>query len=362
MHVYSVTPESASRQREFTQDYLTRLRETGAACERAGWSGILVPHNLHEVDPWLIAGQLGAATDTLVPLVAVQPSSLPPHTAAAMAAAYATLYGRPLHFNLVAGARDDELRRTGDRLGHDERYERMREYGLVLRALLRGEEVDTEGRFYSYRGFRLEPRPEVLSQCKLFVAGSSPASIGVARDVADVVVTHPARYPEWEETFLKPLLAGGYTGELGIRIGIVARSAGEDAWVTARERFPETWQGRQETLLKTVSQSAWSRQLAVDAVAEAAAAAAAAESGDSAESAESAGAAGEKEPDVYWLGAFRSGHASAPFLVGSHQDVGSRLAEYLRAGVGHVLLNGSYEDDHEDIGRALLAARRAAGS
>ncbi|WP_328958214.1 LLM class flavin-dependent oxidoreductase [Kitasatospora purpeofusca] len=347
MHVYSVTPESASQQREFEQDYLSRLREAGAACERAGWSGILVPHNLHEVDPWLIAGQLGAATDTLVPLIAVQPSSLPPHTAAAMAAAYATLYGRPLHFNLVAGARDDELRRTGDQLGHDERYERMREYGLVLRALLRGEEVDTEGRFYSYRKFRLEPRPEVLSQCKLFVAGSSPASIGVARDIADVVVTHPARYPEWEETFLKPLLAGGYTGELGIRIGIVAGSAREDAWATARERFPETWQGRQETLLKTVSQNSWSRQLAVDAVAEAA---------------EEKEPAADAEPDVYWLGAFRSGQASAPFLVGSHEDVGSRLAEYLRAGVRHVLLNGSYEDDHEDINRALLAARRSAGS
>ncbi|MFJ8434748.1 LLM class flavin-dependent oxidoreductase [Kitasatospora sp. NPDC094019] len=339
-----MTPESASRQREFEQDYLTRLRAAGVACERAGWSGILVPHNLHEVDPWLIAGQLGAATEALVPLVAVQPSSLPPHTAAAMAAAYATLYGRPLHFNLVAGARDDELRRTGDRLDHDERYERMREYGLVLRALLRGEEVDTEGRFYSYRRFRLEPRPEVLSRCKLFVAGSSPASIAVARDVADVVVTHPARFPEWEETFLKPLLAGGYTGELGIRIGIVAAQAREDAWATAGERFPETWQGRQETLLKTVSQNSWSRRLAVDAVAEAA-----------------GGKEPDEEPDVYWLGAFRSGHASAPFLVGSHEDVGARLAEYLRAGVGHVLLNGSYEDDHADINRALLAARRSAG-
>src|SRR5262249_45293295 len=137
--------------------------------------------------------------------------------------------------------------------------------------------------------------------------------------------------------------ADGYEGEFGIRIGIVAREDREDAWKTARDRFPETWQGRQETLLKTVSQNAWSRQLALHAVAE-----------------EAETAAPLHDPDPYWLGAFRSGRASAPFLVGTHQDVGDRLREYLRAGVGHILLNGSHEPDHEDINRALLVAQRDA--
>ncbi|MBD0689733.1 LLM class flavin-dependent oxidoreductase [Streptomyces sp. CBMA123] len=344
MQLYSVTPESTSEHQVLAQDFLTRVRETATACERAGWGGILVPHNLHEVDPWLVAGYLGSVTGGLVPLIAVQPSSVPPHTAAAMAAAYAALYGRPVHFNLVAGARDDELRRTGDHLTHDERYERMREYGRVLRALLHGEEVDTRGTYYAFERFSLEPRPEVLSRCKLFVAGSSPASLGVAREIADVVVTHPARFPEWEETFLEPLLADGYTGEIGIRIGILAKPVAEEAWATAGKRFPESWQGRQETLLKTVSQNAWSRQMAVHAVAE--------------EPERPPGSA----PDPYWLGAFRSGRASAPFLVGDYEEVGARLADYLRAGVGHVLLNGSYEDDYEDINAAVRAARRETGT
>ncbi|MHA4779027.1 LLM class flavin-dependent oxidoreductase [Streptomyces sp. MSC1_001] len=337
MYVYSVTPESVSRHEVSEEPYSARVSEVAGGCEAAGWSGMLVPHNLHEVDPWVVATYVGSVTEQLVPLIAVQPASMPPHTAAAMASAYATLYGRPLHFNLVAGARDDELRRTGDSLSHDERYARMRVFGRILRALLRGEVVDEESPFYSYHRFRLEPCPAVLTECKVFVAGSSPASVGVARDIADVVVTHPAPYAEWERTFLRPLLADGYHGEFGIRIGIIARSRREDAWATARERFPETWRGRQETLLKTLSQNEWSRRLASHAMEE----------------------EGEAHGDPYWLGAFRSGRASAPFLVGTHEEVGARLAEYLRAGVGHVLLNGSLEDDYEDINQALAVARSA---
>lgn len=340
MHIYSVTPESMSPFEEFDEDFRTRLTRAAAGYERAGWSGVLVPHNLHEVDPWVVAAYLGSVTDRLLPLIAVQPSSLPPHTAAAMASAYATLYGRPLHFNLVAGAREDELRSTGDLLGHDERYERLLVYGRVLRGLLAGEEVSEEGPHYRYERFRLEPRPEVLARCLLFVAGSSPAGLRVAKEVADVVITHPAPYPEWERDVLEPLLADGYRGTFGIRIGIIARSDPLEAWRTARDRFPETWRGRQETLLKTLSQSNWSRQLATRAVAE--------------ESTPDA----SKVPDPYWLGAFRNGRASAPFLVGSHEDVGARLGAYLAAGVEHVLLNGSYETDHEDINRAFEVARR----
>ncbi|MFF4326143.1 LLM class flavin-dependent oxidoreductase [Streptomyces sp. NPDC001591] len=342
MDIYSVTPESVSPHHTFEQDFLTRVRDTSLRCELAGWSGILVPHNLHEVDPWVVAAYIGSVTRTLIPLIAVQPASLPPHTAASMAAAYASLYGRPLYFNLVAGARDDELRQTGDALTHDERYQRMRAYGCILRSLLQGETVTHEGSHYQFRDFKLEPRPDVLSQCKLFVAGSSPASVSVAKEIADVVVTHPAPYEEWEETFLKPLRAAGYQGEFGIRIGLLPRDERTDAWRVAYERFPQTWRSRQETLLKTRSQSAWSRQLAAQAVAE-----------------EGVGADGTGG-DPYWLGAFRSSRASAPFLVGSHTEVSERLAQYVRAGVGHVLLNGSYENDYGDISRVMKEVQLSA--
>ncbi|MEK8174867.1 hypothetical protein NKH77_54885 [Streptomyces sp. M19] len=40
-----------SQYEDFQEDFRTRLTRSAARCERAGWSGVLVPHNLHEVDP-----------------------------------------------------------------------------------------------------------------------------------------------------------------------------------------------------------------------------------------------------------------------------------------------------------------------
>ncbi|MFC9328861.1 LLM class flavin-dependent oxidoreductase [Kitasatospora sp. NPDC057015] len=325
--------------------YRARVAATARAAEAAGWSGILVPHNLREVDPWTVASYIGAVSPELTPLVAVQPSGTPPHTAAACAAAYAELYGRPLYFNLVAGARDDEMHSIGERLDHDGRYRRLREYAQVLRALLAGAEAELTGEHYTYRRLRLEPRAAVLAGCKVFIAGSSPQSVALAVDEADVVVTHPLPFERWREESLDPLRRAGYRGELGIRIGIVSRESRAEARRVANLRFPQTWLARQETVLKTGSRNHWARDLANLAVER--------------EAAEDGADAADPTDGTYWLGAFRSGRASAPFLVGSYQDVGAALGAYLRAGVDHVLLNGVDQEDHAHTGIALEEAARA---
>jgi alkanesulfonate monooxygenase len=338
--VYWVTPESVPEE-PVRDDFRERLGRTARACEDAGHTGILVPHSMHEIDPWMVASHLGGETSTLVPLIAVQPACTPPHTAAASAAAYAAIYGRPLYFNLVAGAREDDMRRIGDPHDHDRRYERMRSYAWILRALLSGDTVDVNDEFYTYRQFRLEPRPDVLGECKVFVAGSSPASVGVALDVADVVVTHPVPFAEWTENFLIPLRDKGFGGDLGIRIGVLCREDSDDAWRVAHERFPASWQGEQETRLKTLSTNVWSRELATRAVAE---------------TAENNGVR-----DPYWLGAFRTGKASAPFLVGDYAEVGGRLADYVASGVTHILLNGGLAEDLPHAARAIELASLSHG-
>jgi alkanesulfonate monooxygenase len=343
MQVYSVTPPSTG-QEAAADEYRAQLAQVAIASENARWSGILVPHSLHDLDPWIVAGHIGAITTSLAPLLALQPACAPPHQAAACAAAYATLYGRPLHFNLVAGAREDEMRSIGDDLSHDERYDRLREYGRILRMLLGGQQVTAESPHYSYRKFTLNPCPAVLARTRIFIAGSSPASMSVAAQIADVIVTHPAPYPDWRRDFLEPLRATGYPGSLGIRMGIIARPTRAEAWDLATKRFPETWLGRQETLLKTLSPNSWSRDLARRAVA------ADGEHGGHADPA-----------DPYWLGAFRTGGASAPFLVGEYGDVAARLTDYVREGVGHLLLNGCENDDFAHV-RAVaeMAARTGA--
>ncbi len=239
------------------------------------------------------------------------------------------------------------MRQIGETLDHDERYARLREYAAVLRALLAGEEFTLGGRFYSYQHYGLEPCPEVARRGKLFIAGSSAASVKAAIEHADVVVTHPAPADKWREEHLGPLLTAGFKGELGIRIGIVCRDSSKQAWELARARFPDTWLGRQETLLKTRSTNAWSRRLAELAIAEA--------------EGEEAGV-GEQDR-TYWLGAFRNGRASAPFLVGSYEQVAVSLQEYFDAGVRHVILNGLHDDDYDHTRIAMsLVALKSVGS
>jgi alkanesulfonate monooxygenase len=339
-NVYTVTPESYDADGRIRPDFAQLVAETAHATEHAGWTGMLVPHNFHEVDPWVVAGHLGSVSARLIPLLALQPATMPPHTAAACAAAFAALYGRPMYFNLVAGARGDELARVGDALPHDRRYERVEEYARVLRALLEGERVSSDGGHYRYDRHRLEPRGDALADCRIFLAGSSPAGIEAATQVADVAVTHPAPLADWRAEHLARLRDAGFAGEVGIRIGVVCRPERADAWQIARDRFPASWQGRQETLLKTRSENAWARELAQLATAE---------------------PDGDETHETFWLGAFASGMASAPFLVGSYEDVATALGGYLDAGVGHVLLNGAETADYAHIANAIALAARQEG-
>lgn len=348
LNLYSTTPESVNADDPDGRHFRDRLHEDISAADRMGCAGMLVPQNMHEIDPWIVAGEIGARSDLLLPLVAVQPATLPPHTAASIAAAFAVLYGRPMLFNLVAGAREDEMAAVGDALDHDARYARLAAFALLTRTLLEGGTVEGDGTYYDYAGHKLEPCPDLLSECRFFVAGSSPASRAMAVGHADVVISHPAPVDDWEAKFVRPLAADGFTGELGIRIGILARQNRDQAWAEARDRFPQTWLGTQETKLKTLSTNSWSRDLATRALAD-----------------DSDGA--DKTADPYWLGAFSSGAASAPFLVGSVEEVAGRLAEYVRRGVRHVVLNGHRPEDHVGIRAVaerttrLVAAERIAG-
>lgn len=334
MDVYTVTPATTGVSTD--SSYAARLRQAGLATESMSWSGMLVPHHLDDVDPWMVACHLGSVTSKLIPLLAVQPACVPPHMAASCAAAYAVLYGRPLHFNLITGAKEEELRQLGDTTDHDQRYLRIKEYGSILRTLLTGNSVNMVGKYYTYRGYRLNPRPSVLDECKIFIAGSSPASLDAAQKMADVVVTHPLPFQEWRTNFITLPSRDESQLQLGIRIGIISRQSEDEAWETAFKRFPQSWSGDQITMLKTLSTNVWSRELAERSM-----------------NGPGDGSPRNEERDVYWLGAFRSGLASAPFFVGTYDRVAERIEQYTTAGVSHILLDSVENEDYVHINIAL---------
>ena len=70
------------------------------------------------------------------PLVAVNPIYMHPFTTAKMVASFARLYGRKTYLNMITGTALSYLHAMADELTHGERYQRLCEYGSIVRGLL----------------------------------------------------------------------------------------------------------------------------------------------------------------------------------------------------------------------------------
>src|SRR4051812_6998822 len=117
--------------------------------EAAGCEGMLIYTDNRIADPWLVAQVVMTATEHLAPLVAVQPAYMHPYAAAKMVSTLASVYGRRLWVNMVAGGFRNDLAALNDTTPHDERYERLVEYALVMQRLYAGERVTFDGRYFS---------------------------------------------------------------------------------------------------------------------------------------------------------------------------------------------------------------------
>ncbi len=321
--LYSVIPGVRDTQLYLEPTYLQAVRRVAQLAGEHGFEGTLLHTNFHALDPWMLAPTVLAATDRLVPLVALQPSGMSPHVAARLLIAAAHLYGRRVDVNMVTGATRDELRAVGDSLEHDARYQRAREFLLVLKAIFdaEGEPIDWQGDHYSYERLQLEPAMPSQLRPRIFVAGSSPAGVALAQDAADVAVAHPSPCAEFAAEFAVPLRQEHAELQLAIRIGIMARERSEQAWAEANERFQPNRLGELKTIRKTRSESTWVRTLARRSLEE------------------------DLHDEVFWLGPYRWAMSYAPYFVGSYDAVAAYLRRYASAGVRHVLLDGPFTEE-----------------
>src|SRR5216117_954326 len=120
----------------------------------------------------------------------------------------------------------------------------------------------------------------------------------------------------------------------GVRVGIIAREDGDEAWRVARERFPEDRRGQlTHQLAMKVSDSVWHGQLSDLADATAA--------GDS----------------PYWLVPFENYKTMCPYLVGSYERVGDELSRYMSVGYRSFILD--IPPTQEELHHTNQAFRRA---
>jgi alkanesulfonate monooxygenase len=308
--------------RSASESYLDEVAEIARWSDEAGCEGILIYTDNGLVDPWLLAQVVIANTETLCPLVAVQPVYMHPYSAAKMAASLGFLHQRRIWLNLVAGGFRLDLKALADETPHDDRYDRLTEYGLIIKALLEGSEPQSfEGEYYTVRNLKMTPPlpPELFPG--ITVSGSSPAGINAARALEATAVKYPRRaHDEAEDAPAEPV-------DLGMRCGVIARDTDEEAWDVALARFPEDRKGQlTHEFAMRVSDSLWHRQLS--------------------------------ELGRDWLGPFENYKTFCPYLVGSYERVSRELGRYLSIGFETFIIDIPFS--REELDHIATAFVRAA--
>lgn len=327
IEVFSTCPSSNTTDKKV---YIQRVADIARWSEQYGCKGILVYADNSLVDPWLVAQIIIQQTTTLCPLVAVQPVYLHPYAVAKMVASFGYLYGRRVYLNMVAGGFKNDLTALNDPTPHDKRYDRLKEYTLIIKDLLAGTSaVSYEGEFYKVERLKLiPPLPQDLFP-RIFVSGSSKAGLATAQATGATAMQYPRLAEAYEADSLHSSV------DAGIRVGIITREGESEAWTIARERFPEDRKGQlTHQLAMKVSDSAWHKQLS--------------------QMGEGAGSS------PYWLVPFQNYKTFCPYLVGSYKRVAEELAKYIIIGYKTFILD--IPPDEEELRHTNVAFELALSS
>ncbi|MFC0438446.1 LLM class flavin-dependent oxidoreductase [Kutzneria buriramensis] len=323
--VYTTCPSS----HEITPEaFRRRIVDVARWTEDADCRGLLVYTDNTLVDPWATAQAMIAATERLVPLVAVQPLYMHPYSVARMISSIAFLYGRSVDLNLVTGGFAGHLRELGDLIDHDERYDRLVEYAKIVKKLLVGKRPVTHlGRHYSLNAASIEPAMDPALMPGILVSGTSEACERAQEALGATRLAYPRAVDTYDAS-AQPLAGNG------IRLGIIARDSAVDAWRIAHERFPSDELGEQlHRVAAEQVESQWHIGLSRDALS-------------------STGPLG-----CYWLHPFKVYKTFCPYLVGTYEDVAALLARYFDLGVRTIVLDVPREAD--DLHHARTALRLA---
>ncbi|MFE2278707.1 LLM class flavin-dependent oxidoreductase [Streptomyces sp. NPDC059454] len=314
------TPASpAGRDRPPTIAYLSQIAR---AAEELGFVGALTPTGAWCEDAWLTTAMVSRETERLKFLVAFRPGFVSPTLAAQMASTFQRQTGGRLLLNVVTGGESHEQRAYGDFLDKDARYRRTGEFLEIVRQLWEGKTVTADGEHLSVRDAALARLPDPVPQ--VYFGGSSPVAAEVAARHVDVYLTWgepPAQVAE-KIARLRTLAAReGRTLRFGVRLHVITRDTAGQAWAEARRLLdgfdPETVRTVQAGLARSESEGQ-RRMLALHG----------------------GGRDGlEIHPNLWaGIGLVRGGAGTA--LVGGHDEVAERIAEYQALGIEEFVLSG----------------------
>ncbi|MBB2949127.1 alkanesulfonate monooxygenase [Actinoplanes lutulentus] len=315
---HGLAPGSSGRPADVA--YLTQVAR---AAEDNGFTAALTPTGAWCEDAWLSTAMLSQTTDRLKFLVAFRPGVVSPFLAAQMAGTFQNMSGGRLLLNVVTGGESHEQRMYGDYLDKDARYRRCDEFLEIVRRLWTGETVDFAGEFLSVDAASLGQIPDPVPD--IYFGGSSPAAGIVAAKHADVYLTwgEPPDAVARKIAWIRELAASEKRDRpirFGIRMHTITRDTAEEAWAEADRLLagipPETIATVQKGLRLSESEGQ-KRMIALH-------------NGSTSDL--------EIYPNVWaGVGLVRGGAGTA--LVGSHEQVADRIAEYAALGIEEFVLS-----------------------
>jgi alkanesulfonate monooxygenase len=327
---------------------LSYLAQVARAADDLGFDGLLTPCGTACEDAWLTTAMLVPLTRDVRFLVAFRPGLLSPTLAAQMASTYQRLSGGRLLLNVVTGAEPAELARFGDWADKDTRYARTAEFLEVMTRAWDAEPADFEGEHYRVAAAttRATPEPRPL----IYFGGASPAAEQVAARWVDVYLAwgEPPDMVAERVARMRALAAEhGRSLRFGIRFHVITRPTSTRAWGVAQELLsamdPAAVAAARADFAST--QSEGQRRMAelhrdLDA---------------------SDARSLEIHPNVWaGIGLVRGGAGTA--LVGSHEEVADRIAEYADLGFDEFILSGyPHLEEAYWCGEGLLPVLRRRG-
>ncbi|OBF24303.1 alkanesulfonate monooxygenase [Mycobacterium kubicae] len=302
---------------------LKYLHQICAAAETNGFEAVLTPTGLWCEDAWLTTAMLIERTETLKFLVAFRPGLISPTLAAQMAGTFQRHSEGRLLLNVVTGGEPHEQQAYGDYLDKQARYARTAEFLHVVRQLWTSSEpVTFAGDHIRVEGAALNNRPDPVPA--VFFGGSSGPAGPVAAKYSDVYLTWGEPLPAVSKKldWIRGLAVDqGRILQYGLRIHVISRDTSEQAWAEADRLLaavdPADVERVQASLARSESEGQ-RRMLELHG-------------GDSNQLLIA--------PNLWaGVGLVRGGAGTA--LVGSHQEVADRLAEYAQRGISHFILSG----------------------
>ncbi|MBT2301114.1 LLM class flavin-dependent oxidoreductase [Variovorax paradoxus] len=167
------------------------VRAFAQAHEQAGFDRVLVPHHSTSPDATLTVAYAASVTERIHFMLAHRPGFVAPTLAARQFASLDQFSGGRLGVHYISGGSDEEQKRDGDWLAHDQRYGRTDEYLEVLRKVWTSDKpFDHEGAHYRFKDAFSEVKPvQTLNgrpHVPVYFGGASEAAIPVAGKHADV--------------------------------------------------------------------------------------------------------------------------------------------------------------------------------